>query len=117
MPKGGYRENAGRPKGRKNNATIAREKATQAVIEKITSGLTQEEIGQMGPVELMLYVMREMAKSGDLRTAVMVAKEVAPYTNAKRGIEGTDPHAMPADLLPDPDPEPDEPGPPGGAIA
>jgi hypothetical protein len=111
MPKGGARANAGRPKGRKNNDTIAREKATKAVIEKITSGLTLEEVGKMGPVDLMLYVMREMARSGDLRTAVMVAKEVAPYTNAKRGIEGADPHAMPADLMPDPEPTPDEIGP------
>jgi hypothetical protein len=111
MPKGGFREGSGRPKGRKNNDTLAREQATQAVIEKITSGLTQEEIGQMGPVELMLYVMREMARSGDLRTAVMVAKEVAPYTNAKKGNEAAEQHGVPADLAPDPEPRPDEPGP------
>jgi hypothetical protein len=137
MPKGGAREGAGRPKGRKNNDTIAREKATQAAIEKITSDLTQDEIDKMSPVELMLHVMREMIKSGDLRTAVSVAEKVAPYTNAKKSSELPTAPGLPPELTPDTGLDsggmdlsrpfrrgpfgdlpaaPDEPGPAGGVI-
>jgi hypothetical protein len=43
--------------------------------------------------------------------AVAIAKEMLPYVKPKVGAVAPDAAPLPADLVSDPDPQPDEPGP------
>jgi hypothetical protein len=47
MPKGGARVGAGRPAGRKNNETVAKELAIQQVRAEMMKGLTLEEVQKL----------------------------------------------------------------------
>ena len=74
MPKGGARPGAGRPKGRPNKATTAREQEIKA------SGLT--------PLEYMLKVLRDEDMPDGRRD--WAAEKAAPYVHPKYGsIEHT----------------------------
>ena len=80
MPRGGYRPGAGRPKGSKTVAKLAKvigSDPNAADVETLarTSGLT--------PLEYMLTVMRDETQDPDRRLSMAIA--AAPYVHAKPG--------------------------------
>jgi hypothetical protein len=125
MPKtGGRREGAGRPRGRKNNATLAKEAETKAAVDAVTRDMAPEDVAKLTPLECMLRAMHMRVLAGDWTGAASLAALAAPYTHYRRGVEAQAPQDMPPELMPTngssmpgyPVPQPDEPGPPGGII-
>jgi hypothetical protein len=121
MPKGGRRENAGRPPGRKNNDTLAKEKATQEAIDTVTKDLTPAEIEKLTPLAVILMAMRAEVTAGDLRAAASIGEKALAYMHARKAAELPQSLGLPWELRPDgpngddPPPTPDEPGPVGPA--
>lgn len=115
------RPGAGRPKGRRDNATIAKEKATQEAIASVTKDLTPEDIERLTPLAVILLAMRAEATAGDWKSAAAIAEKAMPYLHAKKAAELPE-RMMPAELMPGDgrDDEPpilaDEPAPPGGVV-
>jgi hypothetical protein len=103
---GGPGRGQGRPKGSRNKTLVAREIATKTAIDDTLARLTQEEIERLSPLEIMILAMHLLLTSGNLMGAVSVAKEAAPYVHAKVASQVYD-VPLPADLLPDPTPQPD----------
>ena len=107
---GGARPGAGRPAGSPNRATIARELAASTAIDLVLSQLAPGQAEKLTPIEVMSLAMSALLSSGNLMGAVAVAEKLAPYVHAK--VATMVPATVTAiDLLPDPPPEPDEPGP------
>ena len=76
----------------------------------VSGKLAPEDIAAMTPLEVMLSVMAAQLAAGELASALAAASAAAPYVHARKG--GAAPEtAIPAELQPDPDPIPDEPGP------
>jgi hypothetical protein len=119
MSKGGRREGAGRPVGRRNNSTIAKEKATQDAISKVTQHLTQEEIDALTPLGVMLLAMRAAVTAKDWHAALSAAEKAAPYLHGKKAADAPVAPGLPPELQADgsrdpygdPLPRGDEPGP------
>ncbi len=107
---GGKRKGAGRKPGAKNKATIARELLANAAIEAVMAKLAPADTEALTPLEVMTIAMRVQMQAGDLMAAVSVAERLAPYLHPKV-TQGVYTPPMPADLLSDPVPEPDEAGP------
>lgn len=70
MPKGGRRPGAGRPKGRKNNATLSRMAELQRARDR----------GEL-PLDFMLREMRNEERGVEWRGEM--AKSAAPYVHAR----------------------------------
>ena len=109
-PRGGTRPGAGRPPGRKNKRTLEREYAAKNAIDETLARLTGEEIERLKPLDIMILAMHLMLKSGNLMGAASVAEKAAPYIHAKIASWMPD-TPLPEDLVGDPKPQPDEPGP------
>lgn len=81
MPRGGRREGAGRPKGKKNDATIAKGIVTTVdgvdLIEMAAQGLAPD----YKAVDLLRAIYRNSAMPGDVR--LMAAVKAAPFETAK----------------------------------
>ena len=108
---GGVRKNSGRPPGSPNKATIRRELAASTAIDLVLSQLAPGQAEKLTPIEVMSLAMSALLTSGNLMGAVAVAEKLAPYVHAK--VATMVPATVTAlDLLPDPPPTPDEPGPP-----
>ncbi len=105
--RGGPRPGSGRPKGRLNDKTIARQQSINAAIERALSQLSESEIKQLSPLEVMGLAMHLMLESRDLTGALAAAKELAPYLHSRMGSNPPLP-IMPEELLPDPAPQPDD---------
>ena len=61
--------------------------------ECMFEGLSMEEIEAITPLEVFLYVMRAGVRYRDLGTAMLGAREAAPYVHAKlaqKEVESTD---------------------------
>jgi hypothetical protein len=144
MPRGGFRPGSGRKKGRKDDKTIAKERAIQTAREELIRGLTQEEIDNLSPREIIMRAARAEIAAGDFRTAAGLVKDLLPYTERKLAPETPATPGLPPELMPDgpdydaaapaypgepgpvghhhrqgqgdPQPVPDEPGPSGGVI-
>jgi hypothetical protein len=71
--RGGVRPGAGRPPGRKNRATIAREATQRNVIDETLSRLTGEEIERLTPLEVMRYRQARVGVTPVRRLSVMDA--------------------------------------------
>lgn len=80
MPRGGRRAGAGRPKQRKNDATIAKGVVTAGGVD-----LIEQAAQSLGPdytaVELLRAIYRNAALPGDVR--FMAAVKAAPFETAK----------------------------------
>lgn len=105
----------GRKPGAKNRATVAREAATAAIMAALTDKLTPEEISSLTPLQIMTMVMVSEFKAGNLVSAANIAEKVAPYMHPRMSAAPLATE-IPSDLSGDPQPEPDEEGPPGGCI-
>jgi hypothetical protein len=108
--RGGRRDGAGRPKGSRAKATVARELAANNAIDETLSRLTQDEIKRLLPLEIMILAMHLQLQAGNLMGAVAVAEKCAPYLHAKLS-SNIPPPVLPEDLEPDPPAVGDEPGP------
>ena len=107
---GGYRIGSGRPKNSLNKATVARELAASTAIDLVLSQLAPGQAERLTPIEVMSLAMSALLSSGNLMGAVAVAEKLAPYVHAKVATL-TPLNTLTADLLPDVDQPPDEPGP------
>lgn len=87
--KGGKRHGAGRPKGSRNKATIAREINTVAEIARVIEFAEQneplrlEQIASMSEIDVMRHAMLLAGLRQDWNAAASLAKEIAPYRFAK----------------------------------
>ena len=73
---GGFRQGAGRPKGSRNKATLAREaRQRQSLADAAAAN------ANLSPVDFLLQVARDPAVSKTLRTRA--AKAAAPYLEAR----------------------------------
>lgn len=77
MAKGGYRPNAGRPKGAKNKATIGLPRD----IRNTTDIATAAHKSGLSPLDYMLSVMRDDTIDGNRRDRMAVA--AAPFVHSK----------------------------------
>jgi hypothetical protein len=107
---GGARPGAGRPKGKKNASTLAREAALKDALAEMLRELSPAEIRTIEPLSVMLFAMRAMLAKGDVVTAASIARNAADFCHSKVSASTT-PSPLPDDLAPDPEPQPDEPGP------
>jgi hypothetical protein len=107
---GGRRPGAGRPPGRRNKATVARELLASQAIAEVMAKLGPADAERLTPLEVMTIAMRVQMQAGDLMAAVSVAERLAPYCHPK---VTNSPYVapVPADLAPDEPACPDEPGP------
>lgn len=108
--RGGRRDGAGRPKGSRAKATVARELAANNAIDETLSRLTKEEIKRLLPLEIMILAMHVQLQTGNMMAAVSIAEKAAPYLHAKLS-SNVPPPTLPEDLVPDPITEGDEEGP------
>jgi hypothetical protein len=100
----------GRPRGSRNKNIIEREFEAKARVVAVARGLTSQSITKMKPLEIMLAIMHACIASGDLMAAVSVAEKAAPYCHPKFGAAAPE-QLLPLELMADPPPTPDEPGP------
>ena len=101
----------GRKPGARNKATLAKEALASAAVKALSERLSPEQIAAMTPLNVLLSIMAAAFEAGDLGTARICAEAAAPFCHA-RVTPTSAPVALPADLLPDQDAPPDEPGPP-----
>jgi hypothetical protein len=113
-PAGGKRPGAGRPRGKRNASTIAREENARRVVDDILSKLDMDKTS-LSPLETLLLIMSLALRAHDLSAAQAAAIAAAPYVHPRLGTAFSAP-PLPADLLPDVDEPPDEGEPPGGRI-
>jgi hypothetical protein len=85
MPRGASpgERRGGREKGVPNKATAEKRAGVEAALAVAFAALGPERIDQLSPAQLQLIAMREAAKAGYVQAALAVAKEAAPYFDAK----------------------------------
>lgn len=105
----------GRKIGQTNLATREKARLSAAVARALTDRALCEDISKLSAADVLRNIMHMCYQSGDYAGARVAAAELIPYTHA-RVTPTSAPVALPDDLLPDQDAEPDEPGPPGGCI-
>ena len=81
--RGGKRAGAGRPKGVRNPATLAREAVARGVEAEAAAGLTLEQIRGMSALDIMELAMHFHVGRGNFSTAAEIAARVAPYRHAR----------------------------------
>lgn len=77
------RKTGGRQKGTPNKATVARSAARHKAIATAVALLGDDVIDNMLPADFLNLAWRSLAKKGMIAEAVPIAKEAAPYFNAK----------------------------------
>ena len=107
---GGFRPGSGRKVGTLNKSTIARHKLVAQEVEAALAAVPDDKIDGMTAVDVMQTAMHGFLRSGNVLAAVAIARDLAPYQTSKHAtvVPLTQ---VPVDLLPDPPPDPDEPGP------
>lgn len=88
---GEYR--GGRRKGTPNKATAERRASIDEALSAAFDVLAPEQIDQISPATVMITAMRGLVRARLIGPAVTLAKEVAPYFDAKlapRGDSGSD---------------------------
>ena len=86
MPGGGSKpgeRRGGRQKGTGNKAVAARQAALEDAERRATEGMSPDEIKLLSPLDVMLLAMRTAVQEGKLSSALVAAKEAAPYIHAK----------------------------------
>ena len=114
---GGARPGAGRPKGKKNSATVKREAKLKRALRAELADMSPERAQELAddPFAALTAILRTYLAAGDFAAAASTARELLPYCRPKlSSAEALQP--LPADLEPDAPAQPDEPGPPGGII-
>ena len=79
----GYPKTGGRIKGTVNKETVVRQDSLKAALAIAFSELGPEAIDKLSPAELLRTAMRVAAKAGLGPEAIAIAKDAAPYFNAK----------------------------------
>ena len=101
MP-GGFRPGAGRPKGARNRATIARENLAEEVARRMSNMLPS-----MSMLGMVQTIAREAFAAGQFDTALSAAREVLPYLHSRMAAvaaQGAD-DATADEIANDPDPD------------
>jgi hypothetical protein len=96
----------GRPKGRKNNSTIEKERRIRRELAKVKDELSHEQIDQMDGVDTLIYVMRCYLRSQNLAGAASIARDLAPFQRPKVASMSSE-TPLPEDLEPDVPAQPD----------
>jgi uncharacterized protein YciW len=73
----------GRRKGTPNKATTARKANLHQALARVFAKFGPEFIDTLTPARLQLIAMREAAKAGFVASALAIARDVAPYYDAK----------------------------------
>jgi hypothetical protein len=73
----------GRQKGTPNKATKARKADLHHALALVFAKFGPEFIDTLTPARLQLIAMREAAKAGFVASALAIARDVAPYYDAK----------------------------------
>ena len=73
----------GRQKGTPNKATKARKDDLHQALALVFTKLGPDIIDTLTPARLQLIAMREAAKAGFVASALAIARDVAPYYDAK----------------------------------
>jgi hypothetical protein len=73
----------GRQKGTPNKATTARKADLHQALALVFAKFGPEFIDTLTPARLQLIAMREAAKAGFVASALAIARDVAPYYDAK----------------------------------
>jgi hypothetical protein len=108
---GGVRLGSGRPKGSKNRSTLEREAKIQKAVDAVLKELGKEGLAKLEPITILLTGMRLLFAAGDLSAALVAAERAAVYVHVRPGTALPTPPVPPPELLADPPPCPDEPGP------
>ncbi len=113
---GGARPGAGRPPGRKNSTTLAREAAIREATLAVVGEMGDNALAALDPLDILMMAARIALRAGDLPLAVSASDKAAPYKHRRLGGDLPGMVPLPEDLMPDPPSIGDEPGPPGGVI-
>ena len=70
---------AGRPRGSRNKATLAREAAIRSAEVEASAELTPEKVASMSSLDILRFAMRWHAAKGNLSVAAECAARLAPY--------------------------------------
>jgi hypothetical protein len=100
----------GRKKGATNLATREKEALEASAVVMLAAQIGSEAVAAMGPLEIVLAIMRAAWAVGNVSGALAAAEAALPYCVARKG-SAAEPNVIPNDLLPDPIPEPDAEGP------
>jgi len=107
---GGFRPGSGRKPGTLNRSTLARQERIRKEVEAALATVPPEQVDGMDAFGTMEFALRAYLRANNLAAAVSVAKELLPYERPKKAST-THEEPLPADLLGDPTPAPDEPVP------
>ena len=101
----------GRRPGATNLATRERQARETEAVRLLADQIGAEAVANMTALEIVRAIMLAAFHAGDMAGALTAATVALPYTSPRLGAIGG-PSEMPAELMPDPEPIPDEPGPP-----
>lgn len=105
--RGGYRPGAGRPAGRPNNATLRKKARIAAEVKTALEIANDVDVDNLSATDVIRMAMRTLVRAGDLQGAAAIAAVLAPYESPRIASQVYD-VPLPADLAPDPKPQPDE---------
>ncbi len=77
------RKTGGRQTGGKNKSTVRREETFDAAISTVFDRLTEKQIDDITPLEVMTMILQAAVRSKNVGMMMMTAKEIAPYCHAK----------------------------------
>lgn len=85
MPSGAVpgERRGGRQKGTPNKATAKKKADLQEALKLAFAALGPDGIDELSPAELLRFASREAAKAGFIQAAASLAKDAAPYFNAR----------------------------------
>jgi hypothetical protein len=104
------KKRGGRIPGQTNLATREKAALNAAVARALADRSLSEDVAKLSAADVLRNIMHMCYAAGDYAGARVAAAELIPYTHA-RVTPASAPIAIPADLLPDQDRAPDEPGP------
>jgi hypothetical protein len=87
MPRTATGNPPGRPPGRKNAATVERERLHDAAKAKAFDGLTEDEIQRLTPRDIFRLVAQAAVRMKDLPLCLRAAADWAPYEHPKLASE------------------------------
>ena len=90
--------------------TRERQSRQSEAVKMLVAQIGAEAVSNMSALEIVQCIMIAAFRAGDMVGALAAAAICLPYTSARLGAVGG-PSEMPADLMPDPLPCPDEEGP------
>lgn len=73
----------GRVKGTPNGATVAKKEGLEAALKLAFAALGNEVIDNLSPANMLRVAAHEAAKAGFIQSALSIAKDAAPYFDAR----------------------------------